>query len=299
MTVTHVSAAPKAGGLLPAIAAYLIWSLFPLYFALLEEVSPFEIVAWRLLFTLPFCLIITVVLRQGGQLRATLSNPKVVRALALSGILIGTNWLLYVIAVMQGHVLATSLGYYINPLMNVVAGTIFLHERLSRLQWLAVTLATIGVAMLAWDARATLWISVTLAALFCGYGFTRKLTPVDSLPGLTVETLALLPPALGLIAWQALSPAGLAMGTSVKLDLLLPCSGILTGVPLLLFAAAARKLDFSTLGFIQFLTPTGLFLIGVFVFHEPLKTTQMICFACIWTAIAMFCWDLLSRRKAR
>lgn len=298
MTVSRAATAPRNGGLLHAMGAYLIWCLFPLYFALLSEVSPFEIVAWRLLFTLPFCLAMTVLLRQGGQLRTAMAQPRVVRALALSGLLIGTNWLVYVIAVMHGHVLAASLGYYINPLMNVLAGTLFLRERLSRLQWAAVILAGAGVALLAWDARDTLWISLTLALSFCGYGLTRKLAPVDALPGLTIETVVLLAPALGLLAWQATTPAGLAMGSSLKLDLLLPLAGVLTGVPLLLFAAAARRLAFSTLGFIQFLTPTGLFLMGLFVFHEPLKTTQAICFLFIWTAIAAFCWDLLSRRRA-
>ena len=298
MTVSRAPVAARTGGLFHAIGAYFIWCLFPLYFALLREVSPFEVVSWRLLFTLPFCLVMTIVLRQGSQLRAAIARPRVVAALALSGLLIGTNWLVYVIAVMQGHILAASLGYYINPLMNVLAGTLFLRERLSRLQWLAVVLASAGVAILAHDALDTLWISVTLALTFCGYGLTRKLAPVDALPGLTIETLVLLAPALGLLAWQAGTPEGLAMGSSLKLGLLLPWAGILTGVPLLLFAAAARRLEFSTLGFIQFLTPTGLFLMSLFVFHEPLKTTQAVCFLFIWTAIAAFCWDLLSRRKA-
>lgn len=297
MTVSRAEPAPRKGGLPQAIGAYLIWCLMPLYFALLREVSPFEIVAWRLLFTLPFCLAMAFLLRQSGQLRAAMARPRVVGVLALSGLLIGSNWLVYVIAVIHGHVLATSLGYYINPLMNVLAGTLFLGERLSRLQWLAVILAGAGVAILSWDALDTLWISVTLATTFCGYGLIRKLAPVDALPGLTIETVVLLAPALGLLAWQATSPAGLAMGSSLKLDLLLLCAGILTGVPLLLFASAARRLEFSTLGFIQFLTPTGLFLMGLFVFHEPLKTTQVVCFLFMWTAIAAFCWDLLARRN--
>ncbi len=297
MTVSRAPAAARTGGLLHAIGAYFIWCLFPLYFALLREVPPFEVVAWRLLFTLPFCLVIAIILRQGSQLRAAISQPRIVAALALSGLLIGSNWLVYVIAVMQGHVLAASLGYYINPLMNVLAGTLFLRERLSRLQWLAVILASAGVAILARDALDTLWISLALALSFCGYGLTRKLAPVDALSGLTIETLVLLVPALGLLAWQAGTPDGLAMGSSLKLDLLLPWAGVLTGVPLLLFAAAAQRLEFSTLGFIQFLTPTGLFLMSLFVFHEPLRTTQAVCFLFIWAAIAAFCWDILSRRK--
>lgn len=280
-----------------AFGAYLIWTLFPLYFALLHAVSPFEVVAWRLLFTLPFCLVMAVVLRQGGELRRALGNPRLVAALSLSGLLIGANWLIYVIAVMRGHVLAASLGYYINPLVNVLTGTVFLRERLSRLQWLAVAIASAGIALLARDALSTLWISMALALTFGGYGLARKLAPINAVPGLTVETMALLPPALGLLAWQAASPHGLAMGSSIGLSLLLACAGVLTGVPLLLFASAARKLDLSLLGFIQFLTPTGLFLMGLLVFNEPLRPVQLACFLLIWTAIAVFCSDLLTRRK--
>lgn len=286
----------RSGGLPQALGAYLIWCLFPLYFALLHTVSPFEVVAWRLLFTLPFCLIIVIATRQGAQLRTALGNRRIVGALALSGVMIGTNWLVYVIAVMQGHLLATSLGYYINPLVNVLAGTIFLRERLTRLQWLAVGLAATGVAILAQGALDTLWISLVLALSFAGYGLTRKLAPVDPLPGLTVETLVLLIPALGMLGWQASSPQGLAMGSSLRIDLLLACAGPLTGVPLMLFASAARRLDFSVLGFIQFVTPTGLFAFSLFVFHEPLRPVQLVCFLFIWTAIAVFCWDLISRR---
>jgi len=287
----------RSGGLAQAFGAYFIWCLFPLYFAALHAVSPFEVVAWRLLFTLPFCLVMVAVLRQGKELRAALGNPRILGALALSGLLIGTNWLVYVIAVMEGHVLAASLGYYINPLVNVLAGTLFLRERLSRMQWTAVSLAAIGVAILSWGALDTLWISMGLALSFAGYALVRKLTPVESLPGLTVETLVLLVPALGMLLWQGSSPAGLAMGQSLTTSLLLACAGIVTGIPLLLFAGAARKLDFSVLGFIQFVTPTGVFLMGLFVFGEPLRSIQIVCFLFIWTAIAVFCWDLLSRKR--
>ncbi|MCT2398264.1 EamA family transporter RarD [Novosphingobium mangrovi (ex Huang et al. 2023)] len=286
----------RLGGLAPAFGAYLIWTLFPFYFALLSTVSPFEVVAWRMLCTLPFCLIMVAVLRQGGELRQALLTPRILGALALSGLLIGTNWLVYVIAVMHGHVLATSLGYYINPLVNVFIGAVVLHEKLSRLQWAAVGLAAIGVAILAHDALPTLWISMALALSFAGYGLTRKLAPVNSLPGLTVETLVLLVPAIGLLGWQASSPEGLMMGTTPGLSVLLACAGILTGIPLLLFASAARRLDFSVLGFIQFVTPTGLFLQSLFVFGEPFRPVQLVCFLFIWVAIALFCWDLLSKR---
>lgn len=287
----------RSGGLAQALGAYFVWCLFPLYFAALHEVSAFEVVAWRILFTLPFCLLTIAVLKQGTELRAALTTPRILGALALSGLLIGINWSIYVIAVASGHILAASLGYYINPLVNVLAATIFLREKLSRLQWLAMALAAIGVAMLAKGAVDTLWISLSLALSFAGYGLTRKLAPVTALPGLTVETLVLLIPAIGVLAWQVASGAGLAMGSSLRIDLLLACAGPITGVPLLLFASAARKLDFSLLGFIQFITPTGVFLMGLIAFHEPFRSSQLLCFLFIWTAIAIFCWDLLRRRR--
>jgi chloramphenicol-sensitive protein RarD len=284
-------------GLPQALGAYAVWSLFPLYFALLHAVAPFEVVVWRLLFTLPFCLASVLIFRQGAALKTALTTPRVLGALALSGLLIGANWLIYVIAVMEGHVLAASLGYYINPLVNVLAATVFLHEKLTRRQWIAVALAAIGVALLAQGALDTLWISLLMAFSFAGYGLVRKLVPVDALPGLTVETIVLLVPGLGLLAWQAATPQGLMMGSSLRLDLLLACAGPLTAIPLMLFASAARRLDFSVLGFIQFVTPTGLFVLSVFVFGEPLRPVQMVCFLFIWTAIAVFCWDILSRRR--
>ncbi|MGF7155810.1 EamA family transporter RarD [Novosphingobium gossypii] len=286
-------------GLLPALGAYGIWCLFPLYFALLHAVSPFEVVGWRLLCTLPICLVAVLLLGKGPALRTALTTPRLFGALTLSGLLIGGNWLSYVLAVMDGHVLAASLGYYINPLVNVLTATIFLKEKLSARQWIAVALAAIGVALLARGALDTLWISLAIALTFAGYGLIRKVAPVEALTGLTVETMVLAIPALGIMAWQMQQPAGLAMGTSPTISALLFCAGPLTAVPLMLFATAARRLPFAVLGFIQFVTPTGLFLMSVFLFDEPLKPIQLVCFAFIWSAIAVFCWDILSRREAR
>jgi len=249
------------------------------------------------IFTIPVCLVLVIILRQFGQVRLALTTPRTLAALAVSAMLIGANWLIYVIAIAGDHVFAASLGYYINPLMNVLAGTLFLHERLSRRQWLAVVLATIGVGVLAWGALDTLWISMGLALTFCGYGLVRKLAPVESLPGLAVETLVLIIPALGVIGWQAVQPAGISLGHSPTLDVTLAMAGIVTGVPLLLFATAARRMSYSTLGFVQFLAPTLVFLLGLFVFHEPLRPVQLASFVLIWTAIAVFCWDLMSARR--
>lgn len=285
-------------GLPYALSAYLMWGLIPLYFKLLPDVPPFELVGWRVLFTIPVGFVLVAVLRQFGSVRLALTTPRTLAALTLSAFLIAGNWLVYVIAIATDHVFAASLGYYMNPLMNVLAGTLFLHEKLSKRQWLAVALAGVGVAILAWGALSTLWISLALAFTFCAYGLVRKLAPVESLPGLVVETLVLVVPALILVGWQAGQPGGIALGRALESDLLLACAGIVTGVPLLLFATAARRMSYSALGFVQFLSPTLVFLLGLFVFHEPLHPVQLASFVMIWAAIAVFCLDLLIRQRA-
>ncbi|MEW9855030.1 EamA family transporter RarD [Novosphingobium sp. M1R2S20] len=287
----------SSSGLPQAFAAYLAWGLLPLYFHLLRDVPALEVVGWRILFTVPVCLVIVAFRRQFGQVAHALVSPRTLAALTLSAFLIGTNWVVYVIAIATDHVFAASLGYYINPLMNVLAGTVFLKERLSPRRWVAVALAAIGVVILAWGALNTLWISMTLALSFCGYGLVRKVAPVGALPGLTVETIVLIVPALGVLFWLAGQPAGLSLGDSATVDVTLAFAGVITGVPLLLFATAARRMSYSALGFVQFLTPTMVFLLGLFVFQEPLKPAQLASFVMIWCAIAVFCWDLLQARK--
>lgn len=290
---------PRRGGGLPlALGAYLIWGLLPLYLREVHAVPPFEFVGWRVIFTLPVCLLLVLALRQGRSLRMAIGNRAILLRLTASALLIGGNWLVYIAAVQQGHVLATSLGYYINPLVNVLIGTLFLGERLSRAQWLAVGIAAVGVAILAWGAGEMLAISLVLALTFGGYGLVRKLTPVESLPGLTIESAVLVLPAAGIVAWQAQGPAGMALGMDPALDSLVALSGAITAAPLLLFAAAARRLDFSVLGFCQFLAPTIVFLLGLFVFHEPLRPVQMASFVLIWIAILVFSLDLLHRSRA-
>lgn len=294
------SPAPDAGrnGLPFALGAYLIWGLLPLYLRLVHAVPPFEFVGWRILFTLPFCAAFIAARRQGPDLLAALRQPRVVLLLLASSMLIAINWLVYIAAIQQGHVLATSLGYYINPLVNVLFGTLFLRERLSTRAWLAVGLAAAGVALLAWGARDMLWISLTLAVSFSAYGVVRKLVPVGSLPGLTIEAAILFAPA-ALVVWHyAASPGGTVFGTDVRMSLLIAASGVLTAVPLLLFALAARRMSYSALGFVQFLSPTIVFILGLTVFGEPLRPLQLACFALIWSAIALFVWDLLARRSA-
>jgi chloramphenicol-sensitive protein RarD len=217
--------------------------------------------------------------------------------LLLGALLIGSNWLIYVIAVDTHHIFATSLGYYINPLVNVLAGTIFLGERLTRRQWAAVVLATAGVSILAWDALEMLGIALALALTFAAYGLVRRFVPVGAVPALAVETGLLLPIAFGILIWFG-EGSGLSFGYNTTVDLLLIASGVITTVALALFTLAARRMNYSALGFVQYLSPTLVFLLGLFVFHEPLRQIQLICFVIIWAAIALFVWDLLARRKA-
>lgn len=291
-------ASSRPSGLPHALGAYIAWGLMPLYLRLLRSVPPLEFVGWRLLFTLPVCLLIVALRRQWRTVLSALGNPRVLGLLLVSALLIGANWLLYITAVQTQQVLATSLGYYINPLMNVLAGTLFLGERLNPRQWLAVAIAGAGVSLLAWDAREMLGIAMALALTFSAYGLIRRLAPVASLPGLTIETTLLLVPAIGILVWQADLHGSTSFGHDLRIDLLLPLSGVLTAVPLIMFATAARRMDYSTMGFVQYLSPTIAFLLGLFVFHEPLRQVQLACFVLIWAAAAVFVWDLLSRRKA-
>lgn len=297
-TMNQVPSKPDQSGHGLAFATYLIWGLMPLYLMLVRHVPPFELVGWRIIFTLPLCLLLVLALRQGEVLRVAF-RWRTLRMLIVSALLVGLNWMIYIAAVQDGHVLATSIGYYINPLANVLAGTLFLGERLSRRQWLAVCLAAVGVSFLAWGARDTLWISLTLAVSFSAYGVVRKLAPVESLPGLTVEAVVLQLPALALVGWYAQSQAGSAIGPDMSSNLLIAFSGVMTTVPLLMFAMAAKRMDYSAMGMVQFLSPTIVFFLGLFVFNEPLKPAQLACFVLIWGAMAVFMWDLWTQRQRR
>ena len=284
-------------GLPLALVAYTVWGFLPLYIALLRHVPAFELVAWRVIFTLPLCLAIAAVRRQLGEIARAFRDWRLLRLLLSSAVLIAINWVVYIAAINGGHVFAASLGYYINPLLNVLLGTLFLGERLNRAQWGAVALATGGVAILLGGATDTLAISLALGLTFALYGLVRKLAPVGSLPGLTVET-ALLAPLGAATAWYfAQGDKVSSFGHDVPTSLLLAGAGVLTAIPLLLFALAARRMDLSTLGFVQFLAPTIGFVLGLTVFDEPLRPIQLASFVLIWIAIAVFSWDLLQRRR--
>ena len=214
----------------------------------------------------------------------------------LSAAFIGANWLIFLIAVAEKHVLATSLGYYINPLVSVLFGTALLGERLSRLQWTAVGVAGVGIALLLAGALDTLAISLSLAFSFALYGLVRKKTAVSAICGLTVETLVLFPFASGLVVWYALQPAGPTFGQEWDISLYLIGSGIITGLPLMMFAAAAQRLTLSALGFAQYLAPTLSFLASITVLGEELDSQRLVCFALIWVAVGLFSYDMVRKR---
>ena len=294
------SSTEQPSGLPHALGAYIIWGFLPLYILLVSSVPPFEFVGWRIIWTLPLCLLIVAVRRQFGELKRAFASPKTMLALFASAALIAANWFIYIWAIMQNQVYAASLGYYLNPLLNVLLGTLFLGERLGRLQWLAVTIAAGAVAMLSAGALTTLWISLSLAFSFGLYGIVRKQVNIGALPGLTIETLILIPVAAGIVIWYAATPEGSTFGRTVELSVLMVFSGVVTAIPLLLFAIAARRMPYSTLGFIQYLAPTIVFLLGLFVFGQQLRTVQLASFLLIWTAIVIFVADLWWRgRKPR
>ena len=287
---------PKTG-LWSALGAYLIWGFLPLYLLLVKSVPALEFVGWRIIWTLPLCLLIVAVRKQLPQLRAALTSRKTMGLLLLSATLIAVNWVVYVWAIQNSNVYAASLGYYINPLVNVLLGTLLLKEKLSRPQWAAVALAALGVSLLLAGALTTLWISLTLAMSFGTYGLIRKQVDVGALPGLTIESMLLLVPAAAVAWYYAGLPAGSSFTQSTNLSLAIMLGGALTAIPLLMFAIAARLLPYSTLGFIQFLAPSIVFILGLTVFGEELKPAQAACFACIWAAAAIFVWDLWSRSR--
>lgn len=285
-------------GLAAAVAAYIMWGLLPLYFRALHAVPPLELVGWRVVFTLPVCLLFIAVRRdQATELRAAFANRRALGLLCLSAALIGSNWLIFVTAINTGHVLATSLGYYINPMINVLLGTMFLGERLSRVQWCAVALAGAGIAILLAGAVDTLAVALSLAFTFAFYGFVRKQAPVGSVPGLTVETILLFLPAVAILALTAGGGQGSSLSSGGSITPLLIASGVATAIPLTLFAVATRALPLTTLGFVQFISPTLSFVLGLTVFGETLDPARLACFAVIWAAIALYTWDMLRRSR--
>ena len=290
-------------GLIQALLACAFWGFLPIYFKFLQDVAPLEVVAHRVLWCLPLLLIILYFRKNLSGLRTSWAEPKIRGALLASSLLIAANWLVYIWAVQDNHILAASLGYFISPLLNVFLAMIFLKEKLSRNQWIAVGIAAIGVSVLALEAWQTLWISLALAGSWGLYGLVRKLAVVGPIVGLTIETAYLFLPCLLFIGWITFGnvppTTTTHFGDNLSIDILLLGGAALTATPLLLFTAAVKKMNLSTIGLLQFLAPTLQFLIGVFLYREPLTTSHMICFGLIWTSLALFSADSIFGGSAK
>ena len=296
ITGNEAAARSARAGLLFGLVAYGLWGILPIYFKLLQSVPPVDIVAHRIVWSLLALGLLVTGMRAWDQVRVALRHRRTLVMLTISALLIGANWLLYIYAINSGHILAGSLGYYLNPLANILLGRFILNERLNRLQWAAVAIAAAGISVLAAGALGTLWISLTLCFSFATYGLIRKVVAVDSIAGLTIETMMLAPIALG---WLLLggTGAGPAFGADGSLTALLIATGIVSTVPLLCFTAAARRLPYATVGMLQFIAPTLQFALAVAVYGEAFTRAHAIAFGAIWTALALYVVALIGQRR--
>ena len=289
-------------GLAIAIGAFVIWGLMPLYWHLLKIVPALQIVAHRVLWSAVLVALWLAWSQGRGWFAAILAKPRLAGMLVLAGLCIGINWSLFIWAVNAGHVVETSLGYFINPLLSVLIGVLFLRERLNTLQWVSVGIAACGVLWLTFNYGSFPWIALTLAATFGAYGLIRKLAAVDSVAGIGFENAVLLLPALALLVSQEVAgKGGFLPGTGAwgwGVDVLLILGGALTALPLIGFAYAVRRVPLSTVGLMQYISPTLSFLTGVFFFHEPFDRDRAIGFVFIWIALALFMTDSLRRARA-
>ncbi len=283
-------------GLICGVLAYGMWGLLPVYLKQLHGVDPMEIVGHRILWSVPFGALILSFRKQWRETLKAFLSPRVILVLGFSAAVIALNWLLYVWAVANDRVLQASLGYYINPLMFVAAGVFVLKEKLNAAQITAVALAAIGVAVLTFGAGVFPWVSLLLAVSFTAYGYARKMLNVGAMPGLFLETVLLSPFALVFLIWFS-KTHGLAFGQGdIGMDALLVLAGPVTVAPLVLFALAARRLKFSTLGFLQYIGPTGQFILGLY-YGEQFTLFHAVCFGLIWTALAIFSFDAVRRSR--
>jgi chloramphenicol-sensitive protein RarD len=292
------AANPRRGYILGLIA-YITWGLFPLYFKAIAAVPSIEIIVHRVLWSALCGSLLLLVWKHPGWWRELRDNPRRLAILALSGSLIAANWLTYVWAVNNGRMVEASLGYYINPLVNVLLGMLLLGERLRPLQWLAVGLAAIGVAQQVWQVGSLPWVSLVLALTFGFYGLIRKKAPVAALPGLVVETWLLVPLAIG---WLLLNPMAVSAQASfwtTSQAWWLAAAGPITVMPLICFNAAARHLPYTTLGFLQYIAPTLVLSLAVLVYGEHLPASTLLAFAFIWAGLAVYSVDIWLRSRRR
>ncbi|MGV2951741.1 EamA family transporter RarD [Glutamicibacter sp. AGC46] len=282
-------------GLIQGTTAYLIWGMLPAYFLLLPDISAFEFVGVRVIFSLVFCLLLLAFTRQVKQFLAMFKDSKTIWQLGLASVLIAANWTLYALAVLTGHVLEASLGYFINPIVAILLGVVVLKEKLRRLQWIAVAIATVAVLVLTIGLGQVPWISLGLAFSFGFYGLVKNKVGQSgtALGSLTIETVWLTPLAIGYLVWLAVDGKSALFSADVLGLSLLAASGIITAVPLLLFGGAARRLPLSTLGSLQFLAPLLQFILGLLVFGEHMPFERWVGFALVWVAVLFVLVDMM------
>ncbi len=285
-------------GVWRAIGAYAIWGMLPLYWKALHSVPALQLVGHRVVWSSVLLLAIVSLRRQAGELSRAAMRPKTLAVYSLAGCLLAANWLTYVWGVNAGHVVETSLGYFINPLLSVLLGVLVLGERLPAAQWAAIALAGAGVAYLAYDYGRPPWIAIVLASTFALYGLVKKTAPLGSVHGLTLETGALLLPSAALLAYFEAAGSGHLIGSSPLTLLGLVGTGVITTVPLLLFASAAKRIPMVWIGVLQYIAPTLQFLLGVFLFREAVSAHTLAGFSAVWAGLALFAVDALRRRRA-
>jgi len=275
-------------GIWSGIAAYSMWGFFPIYWKLLQQVPALQLLGHRIGWSF---ILLTAYILAAGQwqaFRSTAFKPKTLGIYAVAGVLLSVNWLIYVWGVNAGFIIETSLGYFINPLFSVLLGVVFLRERLRPAQWVPVAFAAIGVIFLTVTYGRLPWIALSLAFSFGIYGFVKKLSPLGSVHGLTLETGIVFPLALIYLALTQSNGTGAFLHEGLRVDLLLIGAGIVTTIPLLMFASAAKQIPLNMVGILQYLAPTIQFLIGVFIYHESFDTTRLIGFSIVWLALIIF-----------
>jgi chloramphenicol-sensitive protein RarD len=286
-------------GMFYAATAYTLWGSFPIYFRALQSVPAMEVLMHRMIWSLVFVMLVLAWRRQWNWIGEVLRRPRVLAGFVASALLLASNWFIFIWAVNDGRVVESSLGYFINPLVNVLLGFLFLGERMRPMQWAAIGLAACGVAWLTWQGGQLPWIALVLAGTFGAYGLLRKTASLGALEGLSLETFLLFPIALAYLAWLSIGGHNVFLAVPVSTKWLLAAAGPITAIPLLLFAAGARRIPMSTLGLLQYIGPTIQLLIGVWLYHEPFSTARLAGFVVIWAALAVYSAEGLWQARAR
>jgi chloramphenicol-sensitive protein RarD len=285
-------------GLLYALGAYVMWGLFPIYWKWLQAVPALQVIGHRIVWSFVLLVVVIIGTRQWTKFRSTLTL-RILGIYFIAGLLLSVNWLIYVWGVNSGHIVETSLGYFINPLLSVLLGMIFLGERLRPAQWFAIGLAAFGVIYLTWTYGSLPWIALSLAFTFGFYGLVKKVAPLGSLYGLTLETGLMFLPALGYLLFaEGMGNASFGHTGFVSV-LLLVGAGVVTTIPLLMFASAARRIPLTMIGVMQYIAPTLQFLLGVLIYKEPFATSKLIGFALVWIALIVFWTEGLAAHRAQ